>query len=108
MPASSTTRPVSAGNVSVCATTLDAKTRSAIRDPRTPRRSEARACLALNSMAARRSTDPGPGSELHLRRAPHVLGDREGLHRLLAAIEGARPDHAGKRPQLGVVGAHRL
>ena len=46
--------------------------------------------------------------ELHLRRALGLFGDGERLHRLVAFVERARPDHAGKRLELGVVGLHRL
>src|SRR5436305_14482022 len=81
---------------------------------------------ATNSAPPRESGDPGPwtgirgpgfplareraghGLELHLRRLLRVVGRRERRHRLVAAKRGRGPEYAGERPQLGVVGAHRL
>src|SRR5262249_5466846 len=97
MPASSTTRPVSVGKASVCATAADAATTTTTSCQTTRPCRMAR--IAVCAMAR---------SELHRRRPARFLRDREGLHRLLAAVERVGPDHAGKRPELGVVHAHRL
>src|SRR5437879_12044785 len=49
----------------------------------------------------------GAALELDLRRTLGLFGDGEGLHRLVAFIERARPDHARKGLELGIVCLHR-
>src|SRR5262249_44665045 len=108
MPASSTTRPVSAGKLSASAgaTSAPASTATAHSAARRP----IRPCL---TMVAMRAIDVAPNHdqprrvlELHLRSLLRFLGNGEFLHRLVALVERRCPDHAGKRLQLGVVLPH--
>src|SRR5262249_59342030 len=84
--------------VRVCAAATDAKT------PITASKGQIRPYVRL----ARIGAGTMARSELYRRRPARFLRDREGLHWLLAAVERVGPDHAGKRPELGVVHAHRL
>src|SRR5882724_10725862 len=137
-PASSTTRPDSAGKSAVagiatslfwakrCAggrtsgscsplRTLMIESLAAVTPPEKPPLSSAAAGMAAatsNAMVAKmRRIAPVPFRnrlELDLRRALGLFGDGERLHRLVGLVERARPDHAGKRLEFGVVGLHRL
>src|SRR5262245_6711534 len=101
MPASSTTRPVSAGKSSAAAAGATSASQVA---------NHAANHAAAHS-AARDHARPGAridALELHLRIALGFLADGEFLHRLAALVERRGPDHARKRAQLGVVGTHRL
>lgn len=65
------------------------------------------------NQACRRCSTPislriGQGSELHRRCHLCVLGDGEGLHRLVARIQRHRPQAPGECPQLRIILPHRL
>src|SRR5262249_7533834 len=96
--AASTTRPVSAGKFCAPAGAASATSVSAAA-------STLRMVAAMPMALSVCSRAP---SELDLRVAPDVLGDREFRHRLAARVERLRPEHARNGAQLGVVDAHRL
>src|SRR5262245_565744 len=102
--ASSTTRPLSAGNSSAAAEKASNRPMSASRVARArPPSSRKGSTLARRQPAARILR-----SELDLWRPGHVLGHREGLHRLFAAVERRGPDHTWEGAQLRVVLPHRV
>src|SRR5262245_12634539 len=102
--ASSTTRPLSVGNSSAAAEKASSSPHSAGTSarpsPPSPRDDRMLARKELPTRIGR--------SELHLRRPGHVLGHREGLHRLFAPVQRRGPDHARERAQLRVVLPHRV
>src|SRR3954464_5097430 len=131
MPASSTTRPLSAGKSSASAgrTSRNATKAKSARRARLltalPRRKTMRNPSEPESRGGK--STPGSGgacgatrrspaaliarvarSEFYLRRRLHVLRHRERLHRLVVLVESRGPDDARERTQLGIVLPHRL
>src|SRR5262245_32804687 len=102
--ASSTTRPLSAGNSSAAAEKASSSPTSASEVARASPPSPPKGRMLAREEPATRISR----SELHLRRPDHVLGHREGLHGLFAAVERRGPDHARERAQLRVVLPHRV
>src|SRR3954469_23923266 len=131
MPASSTTRPLSAGKSSASAGRTSRNATKAKRARRArlltalPRRKTMRNPSEPESRGGK--STPGSGgacggtrrspaaliarvarSEFYLRRRLHVLRHRERLHRLVVLVESRGPDDARERTQLGIVLPHRL